>query len=167
LNYLFFFGAKFIYNLASEANQLQKLSLDELDNRIEGLICSGSEKVCLGIDRKVIKRGNLDIFGLKIINVIDTRDFEVIVSSSGGFNNDKSPITSNLIIFPETRPIDDLIRNGEIEVGIGIEVPKTADSGTYIFDVSICFNDPDMEDNPKGDCSADTYGFNKIYVEVP
>jgi|TARA_B100001971_G_C18099308_1_gene487914 hypothetical protein len=165
---VFFFGARFIYNLASEATELGKLTLDELDTRIGDLICEGSEKVCLGINRKVIERGKLDIFELKMMNILKKQDFDIFVSKSGGFTGTGNPIAANnLLIFPESRNIPNLERNSEKNLGIGIEVPKDAVSGTYIFDVSICFNNPDIDDDPLGDCGTDTYSFNKIYVEVP
>lgn len=150
---VFFFGVRFIYNLASQAMEIEKLTSDELDARIGSLLCEGSEKVCLGIDRKVIKRGNFDVFGLKIINIVNSQNFDIIVNrpSPGGYTKEGIPIQNdNLIWNPKTRSAF-LKRNEEKEFGIGIEVPKDAKSGIYIFDVKVMPYD----------------SLHKIYVEVP
>ncbi len=134
---IFLFGARFIYKLATEATELESLTFEELDKRIGNLICESSEKVCIGNDRKMIKRGKLGVFSLKIINILDTQNFEIVVTPSGGFDKDGNPITNNLFIFPATRTVTDLKRNSDITLGIGIEVPKDAESGTHIFNVDV------------------------------
>jgi len=159
---IFGFGARFIYTLASEATGLSKLTLDELDKRIGELFCEGSDKVCLGIDRKVVRKGELGVFGLRLINVLDSQEFTIVLTKSKAFDKEGTEITSTdnkLIYFPkDARPID-LKRNEEGDIGFGIEVPKNAVSGTYIFDINI-----EAPSLPAPQKYTNTL---KIYVEVP
>ncbi len=156
---IFGFGIKFISNLSSEATELQEITISELDQRIGNLVCEGADRVCIGIDRKTIKRSNFDVFGIKIINILDSPDFEIKVSPSSpaGFKKDKSPISSsNLIVIPKERTIN-IEKNEEKSFAIGIQVPQNAVSGTYIFNVEITEK---QNGNPYSPIQ-------KLYVDVP
>ena len=74
---IFGFGVRFIYNLSSQANELRDLTFDDLDKKIGNLVCEGSERVCIGIDRKTIDKGKFDVFGAKILNILAAENFEV------------------------------------------------------------------------------------------
>lgn len=155
---LFGFGVRFISKLSSEATQLQDLTLGELDERIGNLVCEGSERVCIGIDRKTIKRAKFDVFGLKIINILDSQNFDVTVTrpTPSGYTKAKQEIqTDNLVWNPKSRSIF-IEKNEEKVVGIGIQVPANAVSGTYIFNVDIRTSD--------GKPYSATQ---KLYVDVP
>lgn len=136
---VFGFGVNFISNLSSKATELQELTINELDDRIGDLICEGSERVCVGIDRKTIKRANFDIFGLKIINILDSQSFDIIITrpTPSGYTKNKAEIQSdNLIWNPKARSIN-LDKNEERTLGIGIQVPSNAVPGTYILNIEI------------------------------
>ena len=142
---IFGFGVKFIYNLSSQATDLQQLTTNELDEKIGNLVCESSERVCVGIDRKTIQRTKFDVFGLKILNILDDRDFQIAITPSNpiGYARDKSPISCpplnscpSLIINPQIRDVD-IQKNEERTVGIGVKVPDNANSGTYILNVDI------------------------------
>lgn len=144
---LFIFGVRFISQLSSQALELQKLTFDDLDARIANFACEGSDRVCIGADRKTIPRGKFDVFGIKILNVLDPstgqgQEFEVTITApllNFVPKNTPSLLTTpsvNLDIKPSTRNVF-IKKNEEKEIGIGIEVPKTAESGTYIFNVQI------------------------------
>ena len=57
----------------------------------------------------------------------------------------------------------------ERDIVFGIKVNKNAPSGTYIFNVAVCYDDPLTEDDTTGKCVTppDLYYFDKIYVKVP
>ena len=74
---IFGFGVKFVYNLASGASEMESLTTDDLDERIGDLLCESADKVCIGVNRKVIPRGEFDVFGIKVINVVEKIDFKV------------------------------------------------------------------------------------------
>mgnify|MGYP001559737279 FL=1 len=158
---IFGFGVVFMQKLFSQANELRDLTLDDLDARIGSLVCEGSERVCVGFDRKTIKRKEFGVFGLRILNILVPQDFTVTVDHPTGylgFNKNKDPIgTSNpqLVVLPPLRTVN-IARNEERNLGIGIEVPEDAVSGTYILDVKINQENGEPYSNVQ-----------KLYVEVP
>lgn len=158
---IFGFGISFISRLSSEATELQELTISELDEKIGNIVCEGSDRVCVGIDRKTIIRKNFDFFGLKILNVLDSQDFDIVVfppSTELGFKKDKTPIAKtspNLIVNPASRSVF-IEKNEEKNVGIGIEVPANAIPGTYILNVEIKTSE------------GKSYSLvQKLYVDVP
>lgn len=160
---IFGFGVKFISDLSSSATEIQELTVSELDEKISSLICEGSDRVCIGIDRKTIKRTKFDVFGIKIINVIDEENFRVRVYHPLeylGFTRDKQEIlrTGNLkglLINPPERDVA-IKKNEEKNIGVGVEVPVNAVSGTYILNVEIKTR------------SGELYStIQKLYVDVP
>lgn len=173
---IFGFGIKFIYDLSSQAADIQKMTIKELDGKISNIICEGAERVCIGTDRKTIQRGKIDFFGLKITNILEPaasangQYFEIAVfppSDSLGIKKDKSPIPRtepHLIINPpEARSIF-IPQNEEQEMGIGIQVPPKAVSGTYILNVEIKTDIKQQDDTYQSEPYST---IQKLYVEVP
>lgn len=155
---IFGFGVRFIQKLSSQAIELQELTISELDEKIGNLVCEGSERVCVGIDRKVVQRKKFDVFGLKIINILDSQEFEITVSPSDpiGYKKDKTPVEGPaLTINPQSRAIK-INKNEEKSIGIGVQVPANAVSGTYIFNVEI----KQQDGKPYSQVQ-------KLYVDVP
>lgn len=139
---VFSFGVRYIYQLGSEANKLKDMAVEELDRKIGSLACEGSERVCLGIGTKTIKKGHFDVFGLRITNVLDDNyEFNIEVNSSTIVYTKKGEeIISDENKLPKlkyrTEPF--LIKqNEESDLGIGVEIPKNAKSGTYVLDVKV------------------------------
>lgn len=157
---IFMFGLRFIYNLASEATELESMTIDELDNKIGQLLCEGTDRVCIGIDKKTIQKGKFDVFGIKVTNINPESNFEMLISPAG-YIKDNGPI---MPVEPGKLKIkyrqDFFIeRNGEESLGVGIEVTKGAESGTYILDVEV---------KQFTDAGAVPYGgLHKLYVDVP
>ena|SRR3989344_6762146 len=155
---LFGFGVRFISRLTSEATNLQELTINELDEKIGNLVCEGSERICIGIDRKTIKRTKFDVFGIKIINILDSQEFTIAVSrpEPSGYTKTNEPIQTDQIAYnPKQRSVF-IEKNNEKTAGIGIEVPANAVSGTYIFNVEIKQQDGTLYSPVQ-----------KLYVEVP
>ncbi len=158
---LFGFGMKFISNLSSQAMNIQDMTVTELDDRISSLICEGSDRVCIGQDRRTIKRGEFGVFGLKIMNVLDSQSFDITITLADpiGYRKDRTPITSppspQLILNPSTRSIN-IQKNEERSLGMGVQAPSNAVSGTYILDVEIKAQDGSRYSN-----------IQKLYVDVP
>ncbi len=164
---IFGFGINFIARLSSQAAELQKMTASELDSKIGKIICEGSERVCISAYRKAIKKGGVGFFGLKITNVIEPptgksgEDFEIRIFppvDSLGFKKDKSPIPlaePNLIINPAARAVF-IAQNEEREIGIGVQVPPDAVSGTYILNVEI----------KTADDGSPYSSIQKLYVDV-
>ena len=155
---IFGFGIKFIQKLSSQATELQDITIGELDERIGNLVCEGSDRVCIGIDRIIIKRTKFDVFGLKIINILDTQNFDITVTrpAPSGYTKNKQPIQSDSLIWnPKSRSIF-IEKNEEKNLGIGVQVPANSAPGTYIFDVRIQAADGKPYSSVQ-----------KLYVDVP
>ena len=136
---IFGFGVRFISKLSMEAIDIEKITTEQLDEIIGDLVCEGSDRVCIGTDRKTISRGKWDTFGVKIINILDGQHFTVEVSrpTIRGYTKNKVEIrTDNLVWNPKERDVF-IGKNEEEAVGVAIQVPPSAVSGTYIFNVEI------------------------------
>ena len=149
---IFTFGVKFISDLTKEATELESLTTEQLDKRIENLVCD-TDKVCIGINRKTIQKGEFDVFGIRIINILETQEFGIISKVTKIIKNNEEIIDPNNLnkINLKHRTSFVIEKNDEENIGMGVEVAKDALSGTYIIDVEI----------PQYD---EVY---KIYVEVP
>lgn len=156
------FGIKFISDLYTKANEFEKLSLENIDKKIGNIVCGSSERVCIGMEKKTIQRGSYDIFSIKILNILDSQEFltNVYATEPIGYKNDATPIPPNvpLIINPESR-VDRIKKNEGKNIGIAIQVPKEAVSGTYIFNVEI---ETEIDEQVKPYSSVQ-----KLLVEVP
>ena len=133
---VFILGIKFVYNLASQTNEINKFSAEQLDKKFAQLSCEGNDKVCIGIIKKIIKRDNSDNFGLKIINIENQTNFMVEVKPSFALDKDNKKILND-INFKYNDQLLKIDKNEEKPIGIGFEVPKNASSGTYVFDVQV------------------------------
>lgn len=155
---IFGFGISFIKRLSSEAIDLQDIAIADLDKRISDVICEGSDRVCIGRERLTIRRKELGVFGLKILNMLDSQEFEIKVDPSSplGYKKDNTPITDPpLLVNPPSRAVR-IGKNEEKQVGIGVQVPPNAASGTYILNVDI------KQQNGESYSTVQ-----KLYVDVP
>ena len=140
---IFGFGIYFISNLAQEAEDLRKLTLSQIDEQISGLACKGSDRICIIAEKKKIQRGKVGIFGIKILNILESKDFQIIARASSpiGYKKDNSQITSPALMIkppPSQGRRESIQKNEDRTVGIGVQVPKNAPiGGTYIIDVEI------------------------------
>ncbi len=155
---IFSFGVRFISRLSSEAIDITKITEKELDEKIGDLICEGSDRVCVGVDRKTIKRTKFDAFGLKILNILDSQLFTITVTrpTPSGYTKNRQAIQSDSLAWnPKARDVF-IEKNEEKNLGIGVQVPASAVSGTYIFNVEIKSADGKLYSNVQ-----------KMYVDVP
>ena len=155
---LFSLGVKFIYDISDETSKIDKISTDELDKKFAQLSCESSDKVCIGIIRKIIPKGSFDNFGIKIINIGETTGFIVEVKSSKAFDKQETEIANNINFKYNNNEIM-IEKNEEKNLGIAFEVPKDAIAGTYIFDIAVKYkvNDEFLAYDD----------LEKVYVEVP
>ena len=155
---IFSFGILFIRNLSQNANDLTQLTLKDIDQRISDLSCDGSSRVCISPDTITIQKKKFDVFGIKIINAGNDANFIITVTyqSPLGYKKDASPITSPpLKLNPSAPRAVSIMKNDGKKIGIGVEVPANAVSGTYILDIDIR-------------TSAGLYvPIQKLYVNVP
>jgi len=146
------FGIKFISNIVGDVTELESLTTDQLDKRIENLAC-GTDRVCMGTNKKIIKKGNFDVFGIKIINILESQEFNIKIDVSKIIKGNEEITDLNELnkVNVKYRQTVIIEKNNEDNIGIGIGVAKDAISGTYILNVEI----PQYNE------------LHKIYVEVP
>ncbi len=156
---IFGFGVKFVYQLSSQAIELKDITSKELDARVADLLCTSSQKICIGTDKKSIQKGKVDVFGIKILNVGDKQNFVIRVTrpAPSGYTLQNQPIAVDELKWKHNDEIQTFERNEERKFGIGIEVPKTAGSGTYIFNVRV----------HKASDGVPYTSIQKLYVRVP
>jgi len=166
-------GIRLLYTLYGGAVELRDLSLEDIDKQLGALICEGTESACIGKDTQTIKRGDLGIFGLKIVNLDNSNmDFDITATKGKFIDKDGSigTFSSDIECLPTcgTPRTETILNHEEKDVAIGVKVGKNANSGTYIFDVVVCYDDPSISDDTTGKCpSKDIYYFTKIYAKVP
>ena len=157
---IFGFGINFIYNLASEAAEMESMTTEDLDKRIGELLCESTDKVCIPVNKKTIQRGEFGVVGVKIINILtdtSSSEFGIDVQVSKGFKKNNEEITDQADldkIDVKHRGHVIIEKNEEADIGIGVEVVKDAISGTYVLDVTVEYSD-------------DETILQKIYIEVP
>ena len=146
-------GIKFISNIVTETAELESLTTNQLDKRIENLLCDSTDRICVGINKKTIQKGKFDVFGIKIINILDTQEFNINIKVTKLIKDDREITDSENLGKINLKHRENFIieKNDEENIGIGVEVAKDAVSGIYILDIKILQYD-------------EIY---KIYVEVP
>lgn len=157
---IFMLGVRFIYTLASEATELESMTTDELDTQIGQLLCDSTDRVCIGIDKETIQKGKFDVFGIKVININPGSNFEMQITPAGHIKNNGPiiPVEQGKLKL-KYRQAFFINRNEEESLGVGVEVSKDAESGTYILDVEV---------KQIIDEGAVPYGgLHKLYVDVP
>ncbi|MBW2979814.1 hypothetical protein KY360_00175 [Candidatus Woesearchaeota archaeon] len=170
---VFGFGLRFAYMLLGGAEDLTKMAEDELDDRIEDIMCPGDERVCLGTRTRTLRKGNHAVFGVRVLNVLNVEgevDFTVTAELEGVILKGEYTITAYgvgaggdpLVVLPDTLlttgRTDSLENNEEKKFGILVDVPRGASAGKHVITVTVtCAHAACTED----------YGKNKIYVVVP
>ncbi|MBS3142693.1 hypothetical protein J4464_04890 [Candidatus Woesearchaeota archaeon] len=77
---IFGLGIKFVNDFFKQANKLSDKSTEQLDREIGELLCPTNQMVCIPVNRKTIRHGEFDTFGIKIRNVLDKNaDFKVYI----------------------------------------------------------------------------------------
>ncbi len=141
-------GISLLYKLMGEA----EFARDRLDTKTESelrrLLEIESKPVALPLHTVYLHPGEFHYFGLGILNIGEVREFFVEVNPSKAYdgenvaievtcpdpNKDCVPVLEWLLF--KDGPYS--IQQNEYElVPIGVELPKTAVKGTYIFDVNV------------------------------
>lgn len=173
---IFGFGIKFISDLARTAVDVHKISLSEIDKMGGGIICGGSDPVCLDQYSIKIRRGDYVPIGIKILNVLEPpssssgQDFDVDISPSNpiGYKKDKTPITDPpsppLVLYPDKRRSLFIEKNEEKIARTLVQVPRKAIPGVYIVNFYVKTN----VRQPDGTLDyVDYANVRKLQVEVP
>ena len=146
----------FVKKFFTEAEELKTEIERSTQEQIESLLRSGNV-VAIPLNKKTIKRGNDEIFGLGIRNVGADKKFWVSTSFYKAFGIDgKTPIPANKWYIDENwllyfeGPYN--LRSNELKlVPVSIKVGNAADynvptqAGTYVFNVCVFTGDSYMD----------------------
>jgi uncharacterized membrane protein len=137
------FAAKFF----GQAEKVRSNLDAQTEKQIEKLLDSGSP-VVLPISTKEIFRNKFDTFGLGILAKANGK-YTVTVQQDGAFKKDKTAITTNFESWRQL-PVDslNLKKNEKGKMLIGVQVPKTVDSGTYLFKITVAFESENTAEFP-------------------
>ena len=128
----------------------------QTEAQIEALLEEG-RPVAVAFNRKSIKRGEDNLFGVGILNLEDKQSLSLDVSFNKAFDKNEEEIENVdgddwLFYLTDSFEIE---RNGDKKIGVLFEVPKDALFGEYIFNVKALRED------------GSQYGdLQKIYVVV-
>jgi len=144
---IFSFGVYFLYSNISKAFELKGIVDEDLDRQMETIICNNP--VCLSSNYKKIYRKELEVVGLRIYNTLpNDANFRIVMTPAGAFDKEGSDINSTLYyVVGAEEPINErtitLSSRTEDSIGIGIEVPRDAESGTYVYNINVYANNQD------------------------
>jgi hypothetical protein len=132
----------------------------QTQKQIENMLIDPAARVALPITTRTVSRGETAKFGLGVKNVIGTDQlFSVLVTCVDYIDKGNNPYAScpditKVPILGEALYLKNevTIKNtGEHAFPIYIKVDKTAESGTYIFNIWVCYDDS----NPSTPYSSD------------
>lgn len=163
------------------AAESQKATIDrDTEAAIQNLL-SGSTKVGVPLNRKEVKRGDSEVFGLGILNTAgSTSNFDIRVSFKQAFKSNDQEITNVNKLYLEQNWLlyDNIatIQNNDF-VSIPILIAPQAlsgpsqntEKGTYIFNICVCRENQCTFPNGCTLEAGDLYGgsMKKIYVTIP
>ncbi len=153
---IFGFGIAFLRDMMTEVDKLKDITDKDFQANIENLLCDSSERICIGINRREIKRNKVGFFTLGIRNTYpETRDFSITIEQDEDFGD------AELGVLVSGQGKITLNPNEHEQVGIAVGVPSGAEKTTYVLNVYVCIDE---------DCEKDSenrYGTTKkIYVVV-
>ena len=148
---IFGFGIGFVYTILNNAQSLKDLTTEDLDQRISDLMCKKTQKVCVEKEILVLSQGELEIVGIRILNIEDggsEMDFKIEMSEGIYIDQDNNvqPITTPIKVMPIVR--HETIRLNDMKsMGFGFEIDKYALRGTYVFNLNVTRPDMSKYDN--------------------
>ena len=156
------------------AKDIQENIDRDTEEEIERLLYDG-KRVSIPFNRKEVRRGNAEVFGLGILNTLDSGPSFTVGIEDGPLimvDGTQEDPPSTLLGFVSQRQRN--IKNNEFAIlSISVNVPRTNLIGTYVLNVYIC-NGTVGDGNCDGKLSGQDYsdelydGFvHKIYVKVP
>jgi len=134
------FAAKFF-----KQAETMKGSLDsQTERQIERLLDSGAP-VVIPVSTKEIFRKKFDTFALGIF-ALEEGHYKFEINTRNAYDKNKQPITGidfgEWVVAPETEK--DLKKNENAKFLIGVEVPSSAKSGLYIYEIKVTLTATDL-----------------------
>ncbi len=155
---IFGFGIVFLRNMFIEIGTIKQVTDEDFKANIENLLCDSSERICIGTNRREIRRNKVGFFTLGIRNTYpENKNFYINVEQDEDFGD------ADLSTLIHNQGKISLNPNEHEQVGIAVGVQGSAGKGTYVLNVYVCID----EDSSCEEDSDKRYGTTKkIYVVV-
>ncbi|HLC65395.1 MAG TPA: hypothetical protein VJI46_04705 [Candidatus Nanoarchaeia archaeon] len=175
---LFGMGVMLVYNIFAGAEDLSKITEDELHKEIAALQCRTDARVCFGVETLEIERGDAGFFMVRVINVLDLPEpakFSIELERGSLIRGETTAEFgmecdgSELCVKYEEQE-ESINNNEDYRFGIGVEPSNDAPSGLYSLKASVKCDVSDIQDVPEDIislCSEGNYGFGILWVRVP
>jgi hypothetical protein len=113
-----------------------------------------TERLVVEPHQREVSKNSVSTYGIGIRNTIVGREYFMIkaeLESATSSKNVKLDPDTVTIIFRVQEPEFSLLVNKQKIVNFGVNVPRSAVSGTYIYNIYVC-----SDANPPSDCTADS-----------
>jgi hypothetical protein len=150
---VFGFGIYFASTISDEAFSQADVTEEFLNQRIQQIACSSSDKICISNNYAELRRGDTEAVGVFINNFEsspDKRVFQMEQFGSGKRYEDDGSIgesvsgsDSPLLLMPGSTDVANPVTSKSIDarsvgnMGFAVFVPKTAESGKYVYTIEI------------------------------
>ncbi len=143
-------GFILIKNVFSKTMEMKETLDKKTESDIEDMLSSGS-KVAIPFSTKEAKKGKLVTFGIGILNILpgsSTSDqFNVEIKFNATYGMAKNDITAD--VLPKnpdswlmySKDIQEINKNQDHNMAVGIKTRKDIPSGDYIFNVNVSYKD--------------------------
>ena len=147
-------GLVFTYKLFAGVSDVEKMGLPNyFEIEAENCVQRG-DRACIPEIKKQTETTKTASFGVIVNNIYgETKNFKLFVKFRRGETENGQMITSidtKEWTFPDYESLE-LENNEDTTIEIPIRPPKKTDSGTYVFNVNVCFDgDEDASDKCSG-----------------
>ncbi|MFC1768504.1 hypothetical protein ACFLZX_01950 [Nanoarchaeota archaeon] len=175
---LFGMGVKLLWDIFASSSDISQLAWDDYRKQIANLQCRPDERVCYGVEQISVERGEVGIFGVKVINILEAENppigFKIEVNPAKYINKEGNvtPFNEDKVGLDWERDLIDIENNEEYTFLIAVSPKKhEASPGKYSFTVDVTC-DGTQDDPMRKACGQDpfpgyTYSSNILWVKVP
>ncbi|MDD5086614.1 MAG: hypothetical protein PHV16_02585 [Candidatus Nanoarchaeia archaeon] len=163
---IFGFGIVFLRNMMIEVDKIRDITEEDFNHHIENILCDSSEMLCIGTNKKEIRRNKVGFFTLGIRNTY-TENKNFYIGLEQDKSEDEFPKTDLEFMISNDGNVN-LNANEHKQIGIAIGVPGGAEKGTYVINVFVCRDVSycDIDDYKDPDQNIKYGKIKKIYVVV-
>lgn len=140
---IFSLGLVLAKSMFSGSTDIADKTFAQLDKSVGELSCMTGERVCISTKSISLERGSFGQVAVAVENVLNQPEtqnedtFTMRVEQRLAVDPSGAAMSAQLEWLPRERSDIIIPRKGTRTVGVGIQVPEDAPSGTYSFDVTV------------------------------
>ena len=135
---MFGLAMSFLYLIFGQAQDLNQMTRDDIENRVTELQCQARDVVCISGNREEYNAGETAFVGVFIYNIYDEEQkYSLEITKGAAVDRQKEPITdeeTKAIISAKNITIQS---NQQDKVGVAIELPTDTPQGTYSYSLHV------------------------------